>query len=39
MSKKNAGKLAQIFEPYIAAARKAGGNTRRAARSPRPMHP
>jgi hypothetical protein len=35
LSKKNADKLAKIFEPYIAAARKTGANTRRTARSPR----
>jgi hypothetical protein len=32
-------KLARIFEPYIAATRKTGGNTRRIARSPRAAGP
>jgi hypothetical protein len=39
LSTKNADKLATILEPYIAAARKTGGNTRRTARSPRADEP
>jgi Lsr2 len=39
LSTKNADKLAKVLEPYIAAARKTGGSTRRAAKSPRPAGP
>jgi Lsr2 len=39
LSQKNADKLAQILEPYIAAARKGARSTRRTARNPRPTGP
>jgi hypothetical protein len=39
LSTKNADKLAKILQPYIAAARKAGGSPRRAAKNPRPAGP
>jgi hypothetical protein len=39
LSTKNADKLAKILQPYIAAARKAGGSPRRAARNPRTAGP